>query len=79
MASCALNFAENAIVSTPITCENIYFDEYGFAHDRKIEKPKTKLDKIRGLSAEELAAYFEQELADSQPVDWLTWLQEAIE
>ena len=33
----ALNFAENAIVSAPITCENIYFDEYGFAHDRKIE------------------------------------------
>ena len=56
----ALNFAENAIVSAPITCENIYFDEYGFAHDRKVEKPQTNADRIRQMSDDEMADLCEE-------------------
>ena len=37
-----------------------------------------RLDMIRWMTAEELAAYLEQELRDSQPVDWLAWLTEEL-
>lgn len=53
----AMLFAENAIVSVPINCENIYFDEYGFAHDKKLEKPFTNADRIRAMTDEELAKW----------------------
>ena len=62
----AMLFAENAIVSVPINCENIYFDEYGFAHDKKLEKPLTNADRIRAMTDEKLAAYIHS-ICDCDP------------
>ena len=46
----------------------------------RVHAPAAKRGQIlRAMSDTELAAYLENELADSQPVDWLAWLQEAIE
>lgn len=51
-----MSFAENAITSAPITGGNVYFDEYGLAHDRKAET-RSRADKLRAMTDEELAAF----------------------
>ena len=41
-------------------------------------KPKTRGDLIRSMGDSALAAYLEEEIGDSLPVDWLAWLREEL-
>lgn len=39
---------------------------------------KTRADRLRAMSDEELAEYLSRELNDSVPTNWLDWLREEV-
>lgn len=45
-------------------------------HEPKPRVPISRMAVMCSMEPEEMAAYLEQELGDSTPVDWLAWLQE---